>query len=111
MVVLKLILQNADSMKKILRILFVLLFAVAFIWTIFHPAKTETNLLRAIFSNSSADELVVKLSGRYSAKINVIAEANSPDVATSMLDNFVDRVDKNSFEIKDLDMKNTMKIS
>lgn len=110
MVVLKLILQNADSMKKILRILFVLLFAVAFIWTIFHPAKTETNLLRAIFSNSSADELVVKLSGRYSAKINVIAEANSPDVAASMLDNFVDRVDKNSFEIKDLDFSKVLKV-
>lgn len=97
-------------MKKILRILFVLLFAMVFVWVISHPTKNETNLLRAVFSSSSADELVVKLSGRYSAKINVIVEANSANVATSTLDSFIAKVDKNSFEIKDLDFSKVLKV-
>ena len=81
-----------------------------FVLTIFHPAKTETNLLKAVFSNSSADELVVKLSGRYSSKINVVIEANSADGVNKTYDDFVREIDKKSFEIKDLDFSKVLKV-
>ena len=48
-------------MKNFLRILYILFFIIAGLWVIFHPAKTETNLLRAVYSNNFSDELIVEL--------------------------------------------------
>ena len=90
-------------MKNFLRILYLLFFIVAGIWVFMHPIKTETNLLRAVFSNTTSDELVVKLSGRYSSKINVLVESENPENTTETATNFLKSVDKNSFDIKDFD--------
>ena len=90
-------------MKNFLRILYILFFIIAGLWVVFHPAKTETNLLRAVYSNNFSDELIVKLSGRYSSKINVLIEAVSPEKASQTADKFLNSVDKNSFDIQTFD--------
>ena len=88
-------------MKNLLRILYILFFIIAGMWVFTHPIKTETNLLRAVFSNSTADELVVKLSGRYSSKINVLIESENPDNVSETEEKFYNLIDKNSFKIQD----------
>ena len=90
-------------MKNILRILYILLFVIAGIWVFLHPVKTETNLLRAVYSNSYSDEIVVTLSGRYSSKINVLIESSSVQSASQAADKFLNSIDKKSFMIKDFD--------
>ena len=90
-------------MKNILRILYILLFVIAGIWVFLHPVKTETNLLRAVYSNSYSDEIVVTLSGRYSSKINVLIESLSVQSASQAADKFLNSIDKKSFMIKDFD--------
>lgn len=94
-------------MKNFLRILYILIFVFAGIYVFTHPVKTETNILRAVFSDSTADETVVKLSGRYSSKINVLIEADSPEKRDEISAEFLTNVDENSFAVKDF---NTQKI-
>ena len=66
-------------MKKIniLRILFVIFLGLIVFLTLTNPGKTETNLLKAFFSNGAEDELLVNLSGKYSSNINVIFESEN----------------------------------
>ena len=96
-------------MKNILRILYILLFVIAGIWVFLHPVKTETNLLRAVYSNSYSDEIVVTLSGRYSSKINVLIESSSVQSASQAADKFLNSIDKKSFMIKDFDFSKILK--
>ena len=95
-------------MKVFLRILFIFVFIFAGIFVFFHPAKTETNILRAVFSDNSADETLVKLSGRYSAKINVLVEAAAPEDAENTAAEFYNNVDKSTFDIEDYDVIKTL---
>lgn len=95
-------------MKVFLRILFIFVFIFAGIFVFFHPAKTETNILRAVFSDNSADETLVKLSGRYSAKINVLVEAAAPEDAENTAAEFYNNVDKSTFDIEDYDVVKTL---
>ena len=82
----KLISRNANNIKNLFRVLFVLFFLIAGVFVIIHPAKTETNILNAVFSNDSGDKTIVKLSGRYSSKINVIAESDDADKSSQAND-------------------------
>lgn len=88
-------------MKKFLRILYIMIFVIAGLFVFTHPVKTETNILRAVFSDSSADETVVKLSGRYSSKINVLIESDNSEDALRTAAVFEGKLDKNTFEIED----------
>lgn len=88
-------------MKRFLRIIFILIFAGAAVFVFTHPVKTETNILRAVFSDNSADETVVKLSGRYSSRINVLVEAESSENASRTALEFLNSVDKDTFYIED----------
>ena len=90
-------------MKNFLRILYVLFFITVGLWVFTHPVKTETNLLKAVFSNSSADETVVMLSGRYSAGINVLVEASSQSLTFQTAEKFYNSVNKDFFKVKDFD--------
>lgn len=90
-------------MKKFLRILYIMIFVIAGLFVFTHPVKTETNILRAVFSDSSADETVVKLSGRYSSKINVLVESDNSEDALHTAAVFEGKLDKNTFEIEDFD--------
>lgn len=88
-------------MKKFLRILYIMIFVIAGLFVFTHPVKTETNILKAVFSDSSADETVVKLSGRYSSKINVLVESDNSEDALHTAAVFEGKLDKNTFEIED----------
>ena len=90
-------------MKNFLRILYVLFFITVGLWVFTHPLKTEANLLKAVFSNSSADETVVLLSGRYSAGINVLVEAPSQSLTFQTAEKFYNSVNKDFFKVKDFD--------
>lgn len=78
-----------------------MIFVIAGLFVFTHPVKTETNILRAVFSDSSADETVVKLSGRYSSKINVLVESDNSEDALRTAAVFEGKLDKNTFEIED----------
>lgn len=90
-------------MKNFLRILYIIIFVISGIFVFTHPVKTETNILKAVFSDSSADEIIVKLSGRYSSTINVIAQSEDSAKASEIIDEFSNSLDKNSFEIQNFD--------
>lgn len=92
-------------MKNILRILYILFFIIAGLWVWFHPVKTETNLLKAVYSNSYSDELIVTLSGRYSSNINVLIESSSPEKASKASEIFLDKIDRSAFSIKDFNFE------
>lgn len=95
-------------MKNFLRILYVLFFITVGLWVFTHPLKTETNLLKAVFSNSSADETVVMLSGRYSAGINVLVEAPSQSLTFQTAEKFYNSVNKDFFKVKDFDFSEVL---
>lgn len=95
-------------MKNFLRILYVLFFITVGLWVFTHPVKTETNLLKAVFSNSSADETVVLLSGRYSAGINVLVEAPSQSLTFQTAEKFYNSVNKDFFKVKDFDFSEVL---
>ena len=90
-------------MKVFLRILFILIFIAAGVFVFTHPAKTETNILKAVFSDSSEDDIIVKLSGRYSSKINVLVEAQTPETASETASEFYNLIDKTIFEAENFD--------
>lgn len=87
-------------MKNFLRILYILIFVIAGTIVFLHPAKTETNILNAVFSNSTADKTIVELSGRYSSKINVIAESEDSEKSLSAAKEFYEKTDKKIFFVK-----------
>ena len=67
-----------NKLINIFRILFVLILVILAVTALLKPANTETNILKAIFS-STQDNILVDLSSKFSAKINVIVESQSPD--------------------------------
>lgn len=75
----------------------------AAIFVCFHHAKTETNILRAVFTANSADETLVKLSGRYSSIVNVLVESDSPEKSSEIAAEFLSNVDENDFSFEEFD--------
>ena len=69
-----------------------------------HPAKTQTNILNAVFSENYEDSTVVKLSGRYSSKINVMAESDDAEKSSQTIDKFYEMTDKNIFTVKEMNI-------
>ena len=66
-----------NKLINILRIFFILILLVLGLLTAFRPAGTETNILKALFSDS--ENVLVDLSTRFSSKINVIVESSSSE--------------------------------
>ncbi len=90
-------------MKKFLRILFILILIITGIFVLNNPTNTETNILKAVFSNNTADSTVVELSNRYSSKINVIIESSSAEIAEKKAQEFYNLIDKKTFGIEKFD--------
>ena len=65
------------------RIFFIVILIVLGIAVLFRPAHTETNILKAIFS-SAQDNLLVDLSSKFSAKINIIVESDDAEKAENI---------------------------
>lgn len=89
-----------NKLVKIFRILFVLILVTLGVLVLFKPAHTETNILKAIFSSKS-DNLLVDLSSRFSAKINIIVESNDFEKAEEVSKTFYAKIDKTKMKSSD----------
>lgn len=82
-----------NKLVKIFRILFVLILVTLGVLVSFKPAHTETNILKAIFSSKS-DNLLIDLSSRFSAKINIIVESSDFEKAEEVSKTIYAKIDK-----------------
>ena len=89
-----------NKLVKIFRILFVLILVTLGVLVSFKPAHTETNILKAIFSSKS-DNLLVDLSSRFSAKINIIVESSDFEKAEEVSKTFYAKIDKTKMKSSD----------
>ena len=97
-------------MKKInlLRIIFVLILGLITTFAFLNPKKIETNLLKAFFSNGIQDEILVDLSGKYSANINVLLESENLELLEKTKESFEQNISSESFKIKRTDYQKTL---
>lgn len=86
-----------NKLINIFRIFFVLILVTIGVLVLFKPAHTETNILKAIFSTTH-DNLLIDLSNRFSAKINVIVESENPQKAEEISKTFYSKIDKNKMQ-------------
>lgn len=89
-----------NKLAKIFRILFVLILVTLGVLVLFKPAHTETNILKAIFSSKS-DNLLVDLSSKFSAKINIIVESNDFEKAEEVSKTIYAKIDKTKMKSSD----------
>lgn len=89
-----------NKLVKIFRILFVLILVTLGVLVLFKPAYTETNILKAIFSSKS-DNLLVDLSSKFSAKINIIVESNDFEKAEEVSKTYYAKIDKTKMKSSD----------
>lgn len=89
-----------NKLVKIFRILFVLILVTLVVLVSFKPAHTETNILKAIFSSKS-DNLLIDLSSRFSAKINIIVESNDFEKAEEVSKTIYAKIDKTKMKSSD----------
>lgn len=89
-----------NKLVKIFRILFVLILVTLGVLVSFKPAHTETNILKAIFSSKS-DNLLIDLSSRFSAKINIIVESNDFEKTEEVSKTFYAKIDKTKMKSSD----------
>lgn len=62
-----------------LRIVYIAAILFLLVFCLFHPKHTQTNILKAILSNSEHDELLVDLSQKYSGKFSITIGAKDPE--------------------------------
>ncbi len=89
-----------NKLVKIFRILFVLILVTLGVLVSFKPAHTETNILKAIFSSKS-DNLLIDLSSKFSAKINIIVESSDFEKAEEVSKTFYAKIDKTKMKSSD----------
>lgn len=89
-----------NKLVKIFRILFVLILVTLGVLVLFKPAHTETNILKAIFSSKS-DNLLIDLSSRFSAKINIIVESSDFEKAEEVSKTIYAKIDKTKMKSSD----------
>lgn len=89
-----------NKLVKIFRILFVLILVTLGVLVSFKPAHTETNILKAIFSSKS-DNLLIDLSSRFSAKINIIVESSDFEKAEDVSKTIYAKIDKTKMKSSD----------
>ena len=95
-----------NKLINILRIFFILILLVLGLLTAFRPAGTETNILKALFSDS--ENVLVDLSTRFSSKINVIVESSSSEKSEEISKTFYSKVDKDKIHIVNADILNIL---
>lgn len=91
-----------NKVINILRILFILILIFLGLSVIFRPAGTETNILKALFSQS--ENILVDLSTRFSARINVIVESDNPEKSEEISRTFYGKVDKEKMHTSNTDV-------
>lgn len=92
-------------MKKFLKILFIFgLILLGFVTFLKHPV-IQTNLLNAIFSESENAQVIIDLSSKFSSKINIIVEAELPELAEKTALQITNELNKEVFNTQDIDFK------
>ena len=90
-------------MIKVFRIFFIFLVITLCFLAFLNPAKTETNILRAIFPENQNSEMIINLSSKFSSKINVLVEAQTPQNCEKLSTEFLSEIDGEFFSIKKVD--------
>ena len=90
-------------MIKFFRIFFIFLVLSLGIFAFFNPAKTQTNILRAIFPENQNSEMIINLSSKFSSKINVLIEAKTPHECERLGAEFLSEIDEEFFKVKKVD--------
>lgn len=93
---------------NILRITFILIVLVLGITTLINKPNTQTNILDAIFSKNENSQLIIDLSSKFSSKINLIVEADLPELTQKTTAQIVNEIDNKNFEIQNIDFKNLL---
>lgn len=86
-----------------LRICFILVLVTLGMLLLFRPAHTQTNILKAVFS-SSEDNILVDLSSKFSSKINVIVESDSPEKSEEIAKTIFSKLDKSVMYTSDMNI-------
>ena len=94
--------------KNLFRIIFLLILGLIASLAFLHPKKVETNLLKAFFSNGIQDEILINLSGKYSANINVLLESENLELLEKTKESFEQNISSESFKIKRTDYQKTL---
>lgn len=69
-----------------------------------NPKKTETNILKAILSDSEQDTLLVDLSNKQAGKINVVFESEDEETLSVITKSFAEKLDKDIFYTNDVNV-------
>ncbi len=85
------------------RICFILVLVTLGMLLLFRPAHTQTNILKAVFS-SSEDNILVDLSSKFSSKINVIVETDSPEKSEEIAKIIYSKLDKSVMYTSDMNI-------
>lgn len=96
-------------MIKVFRIFFIFLVLTLSVFAFLNPAKTETNILRAIFPENQNSELIINLSNKFSSKINVLVEAKTPQECEKIAVEFLGEIDSDFFKVKKVDYVESFK--
>ena len=97
-------------MKKInlFRIIYIFIIILIALVAILRPAHIETNILRAFFSDSQKDELLINLSSKYSSNINILLESENSESLTNKKENIIKKIDTTKFKLQNTDINKTL---
>lgn len=90
--------MKSEKLLNTLKILFFITLALLLVFAITHPKKTQTNILKAILSNSEQDELLINLSQKHSGKFNVIFESSQKESIEAAQKKFEEELSKYNFK-------------
>ena len=92
-----------NKLINISRILFITILLALGLLVLFRPAGAETNILKALFGGNN--DVLVDLSTRFSARINVIVESDSPETSEEVSKTFYSKVDREKMHISNADIQ------
>ena len=92
------------TLLNISRILFVAVIVLLSVFVFYNTKPTETNILKAVLTNSTTDTILVDLSKRQSNKINVVFESEDYEKLDYAFKNFFEKLDKNAFYTDNTDV-------
>ena len=92
------------TLLNISRILFVAVIVLLSVFVFYNTKPTETNILKAVLTNSTTDTILVDLIKRQSNKINVVFESEDYEKLDYAFKNFFEKLDKNAFYTDNTDV-------
>lgn len=93
---------------NILRIIFIVIILGLGIATIFNKPNTQTNILDAIFAKNENSQMIINLSSKFSSKLNLIVEADLPELTQKTTVQIINEIDKKNFEVQNINFKNLL---